>query len=78
MRKHSYEPYARYFLKFLDAYKANGITIDAVTVQNETDADQDGRMPACQWGQEYEIEFVKLPPGPDAAQGGSTDQDLGA
>lgn len=64
MRKHSYEPYARYFLKFLEAYKADGVSIDAVTVQNEVDADQDGRMPACEWGQEYEIEFVKGHLGP--------------
>jgi glucosylceramidase len=64
MRKHSYDPYARYFLKFLEAYKAGGITIDAVTIQNEVDADQDGRMPACIWGQEYEIEFVKDHLGP--------------
>jgi glucosylceramidase len=64
MRKHSYDPYARYFLKFLEAYKSDGVTIDAVTVQNEVDADQDGRMPACLWGQEYEIEFVKDHLGP--------------
>jgi glucosylceramidase len=69
MRKHSYDPYARYFLKFLQAYKADGVTIDAVTVQNEVDADQDSRMPACLWGQEYEIEFVKdhLGPAPRGA-----------
>jgi glucosylceramidase len=71
MRKHSYEPYARYFLKFLDGYKANGITIDAVTVQNEADADQDGRMPACLWGQEYEIEFVKQHLGPALRKAGA-------
>jgi glucosylceramidase len=59
MRKHNFEPYAHYFLKFLEAYKADGVTIDAVTVQNEVDTDQDGRMPACLWGQEYEIDFVQ-------------------
>src|ERR1700722_3245661 len=64
MRKHSYDPYAKYFLKFLEAYKSNGVVIDAVTIQNEVDADQDGRMPACLWGQEYEIEFVKQHLGP--------------
>ena len=64
MRKHSYDPYAKYFLKFLEAYKSNGVVIDAVTIQNEVDADQDGRMPACLWGQEYEIEFVKEHLGP--------------
>ena len=64
MRKHSYDPYAKYFLKFLEAYKSDGVVIDAVTIQNEVDADQDGRMPACLWGQEYEIEFVKEHLGP--------------
>jgi glucosylceramidase len=64
MRKHSYEPYAKYFLRFLDAYQKEGVLIDAVTVQNEVDADQDSRMPACIWGQEYEIEFVREHLGP--------------
>jgi glucosylceramidase len=64
MRKHWYAPYAQYFLKFLEGYKADGAQIDAVTVQNEVDTDQDGRMPACLWGQEYEIEFVKDHLGP--------------
>jgi glucosylceramidase len=70
MRKQSYVPYARYFIKFLEGYKAEGVTIDAVTVQNEVDADQDGHMPACQWGQEYEIEFVKDHLGPALRKSG--------
>jgi glucosylceramidase len=70
MRKRSYEPYAQYFLKFLEAYKSNGVEIDAVTIQNEVDADQDSRMPACLWGQEYEIEFVKDHLGPTLRQAG--------
>jgi glucosylceramidase len=70
MRKHSYEPYAKYFLKFLEGYKSEGVRIDAVTVQNEVDADQDSRMPACLWGQEYEIEFVKDHLGPTLRQAG--------
>jgi glucosylceramidase len=64
MRKHSFEPYSHYFLKFLEAYKAEGVGIDAVTVQNEADTDQDGNMPACLWGQEYETEFVENHLGP--------------
>lgn len=64
MRKHSFAPYAQYFIRFLDAYKAEGVSIDAVTVQNEVDTDQDGRMPACLWGQEYEIDFVQNHLGP--------------
>jgi glucosylceramidase len=64
MRKKYYASYAQYFLKFLQAYAAEGVPIQAVTSQNEVDTDQDGRMPACLWGQEYEIEFVKLHLGP--------------
>jgi glucosylceramidase len=59
MRRRFFGPYAEYFLKFLQAYAAGGVPIQAVTVQNEVDTDQDGRMPACLWPQEYEIEFVK-------------------
>jgi glucosylceramidase len=72
MRKHSFEPYSRYFLKFLDAYKAEGVGIDAVTVQNEVDAEQDGNMPACLWAQEEEIEFVERFLGPALRQNGSS------
>jgi len=64
MRSHYFEPYAHYFLKFLAEYKAAGVPIDAVTIQNEVDTDQDGRMPACLWGQEYEMAFVKSHLGP--------------
>ena len=70
MRKHWYAPYAQYFLRFLQGYKADGVAIDAVTVQNEVDADQDGHMPACLWGQEYEIEFVKDHLGPALRKSG--------
>jgi glucosylceramidase len=59
MRKNYFQSYAQYFVKFLEAYKAEGIPIGAVTSQNEVDTDQDGRMPAALWGQEYEIGFVK-------------------
>lgn len=64
MRKLNFEPYANYLCKFLEAYKAEGIAINAVTVQNETDAEQEGRMSACLWSQEQEIEFVKSFLGP--------------
>jgi glucosylceramidase len=58
MRKQSFDPYARYFVKFLEGYKSEGVAINAVTVQNETDAEQEGRMPACLWAQEQEMEFA--------------------
>lgn len=56
--------YADYFVKFLRAYEAAGVKIRAVTVQNEVDTNQDGRMTQCEWGQEYEMDFVKLHLGP--------------
>jgi len=58
MRASSFDPYARYFIKFLKSYKAEGIPINAVTVQNEVDSDQEGRMPACTWAQGLEMEFA--------------------
>jgi glucosylceramidase len=58
MRKLSFGPYANYFVKFLEAYKAEGVAIDAVTVQNETDAEQEGNMPACLFSQEQEMDFA--------------------
>jgi glucosylceramidase len=70
MRKQSFEPYAKYFLKFLEGYKAEGVSIDAVTVQNETDAEQEGRMPACLWAQEQEMDFVKSHLGPALRKAG--------
>lgn len=64
MRQQYFAPYAQYFLKFLQAYAAEGVPVQAVSVQNEVDTDQDGRMPACSWPQEYEIGFVKNYLGP--------------
>ncbi|HEY1205723.1 MAG: glycoside hydrolase family 30 beta sandwich domain-containing protein [Bryobacteraceae bacterium] len=68
MRKSSFAVYARYLVKFLQAYQAEGVAIDAITSQNEVDTDQDGKMPACLWGQEYEIEFVAKHLGPEFAR----------
>jgi glucosylceramidase len=68
MRRSSLAPYAYYFEKFLDAYAAEGVRINSVTPQNEIDTEQDGRMPACCWPQEYEIEFVRDHLGPRMAK----------
>lgn len=64
MRKKHYASYAQYFVRFLQAYAAAGVPVDAVTTQNEVDTDQDCAMPACLWGQEYEIEFIARHLGP--------------
>jgi glucosylceramidase len=60
MRRKYLLTYSQYFLKFLQAYAAEGVPVQAVTPQNEVDTDQDGNMPACIWPQEYEIQFVKI------------------
>ena len=70
MRKTSFPAYARYFRKFLEGYKAEGVLIDAVTVQNETDAEQEGNMPACLWAQEQEMEFAAKHLAPALRQAG--------
>jgi len=64
MRRQYMPAYANYFAKFLESYEAAGVPIQAVTVQNEVDTDQDGRMPACIWPQEYEADFVRANLGP--------------
>jgi len=58
IRQRYFGPYAEYFVNFLNGYASEGVPVQAVTVQNEVDTDQDGRMPACSWPQEYEINFV--------------------
>jgi glucosylceramidase len=69
--RHTYMPsYANYFLKFLRAYEAEGVPVQAVTVQNEVDADQDGQMPACAWPQDYEADFLTMHLGPLFERGG--------
>ena len=70
MRQHFFGPYAQYFVKFLQAYAQDGVPVQAVTVQNEVDTDQDGRMPACSWPQEYEMGFVKNHLGPELEKNG--------
>ena len=64
MRNNWYDAYANYFEHFLDAYAEAGVPVQSVTTQNEVDTDQDGRMPACVWPQEYELAFVREHLGP--------------
>lgn len=68
MREHWFAPHAQYFVKFLQAYSAAGVMVQAVTVNNEVDTDQDGRFPATLWGQQYEMGFVRDHLGPALEQ----------
>jgi glucosylceramidase len=67
MRKSHFAAYAQYFVKTVQGYAADGVPLNAISVQNEVDTDQDGKMPACLWGQEYEMEFISRHLGPQFA-----------
>ena len=58
IRAHYLGAYANYFVKFLQAYQAEGVEVNAVSSQNEVDTDQDSRMPACLFPQEIEVRYV--------------------
>ncbi len=58
IRPENIPAYARYLQKFVEAYAAAGVNVRAVTTQNEIDADQGGRMPACPWPEEDEERLV--------------------
>ncbi|UUZ84946.1 hypothetical protein LJK88_15855 [Paenibacillus sp. P26] len=51
------EAYALYFVKFVEAYREEGITIHQIHVQNEVVADQ--KFPSCVWTGEQLREFIR-------------------
>jgi glucosylceramidase len=51
------EAYALYFVKFVEAYREEGITVHQIHVQNEVAADQ--KFPSCLWTGEQLCEFVR-------------------
>lgn len=58
------EPYAQYFIKFLNAYAKAGVKVDAVTSQNEVEVGEIGNMPATYWTPELEQDFIRDHLGP--------------
>jgi glucosylceramidase len=64
------DAYGSYFVKFLQAYKGEGVEVNAVTSQNEVDTDQDSRMPACLFPQEVEVKFIATSLGPAVEKSG--------
>jgi glucosylceramidase len=57
-----YDVYARYFVKYIQGMKKHGITIDAITVQNEPF--NDGNTPSNQFLAKEELNFIKNNLGP--------------
>ena len=64
MRERWFATHAQYFVKFLQAYADAGVKVQAITVNNEVDTDQDGHFPATLWAQQHEMVFVANHLGP--------------
>lgn len=59
MRDEYVEACARYIVKYLKAYREQGISVSAPTPQNELEIHRQGRMPACLWHPETEAKFIR-------------------
>ena len=62
LKKDCYDVYARYFIKYIQAMKKEGITIDAVTIQNEPI--NANNTPSMRMNAEEQTEFIKNNLGP--------------
>ena len=60
MREQYVDCYTDYMIKFIKAYAEYGIKISAITPQNETNTQQNGKMPACIWHPEIEARFIQI------------------
>jgi glucosylceramidase len=70
LKKECYDVYARYFVKYIQAMKNQGITIDAITVQNEPLNSKN--TPSMQWFWTEQAEFIKNNLGPAFIKAGLT------
>ncbi|HEX2023142.1 MAG TPA: glycoside hydrolase family 30 beta sandwich domain-containing protein [Acidimicrobiales bacterium] len=66
LEREAYGPYARYFVRFVEAYAARGIPVSAVTVQNEPHVSPGG-YPGMLLAPAQEAEFVGRHLGPALA-----------
>jgi O-Glycosyl hydrolase len=60
--------YARYFVKFVQSYKAEGVNVKQVHIQNEPMADQ--KFPSCLWTGEEMLLFIRDYIGPAFEEAG--------
>ena len=63
-----YDAYSRYFVKYIQAMQANGITIDAVTIQNEPQ--NGGNNPSMVMSANEEANFISANLGPQFQSAG--------
>ncbi len=69
-----YQTWADYFVKFIDAYEAEGIPVWGVTIQNEPMATQ--RWESCIYTAEEERDFLKNNLGPTFEKHGHGDKNI--
>lgn len=60
--------FAKYYIKFVEAYREEGVNITQVHVQNEPMADQ--KFPSCKWTGEEMRDFIKYYLGPEIKKSG--------
>jgi glucosylceramidase len=69
-----YQAWANYFVKFIEAYEAEGLPVWGVTIQNEPMATQ--RWESCVYTAEQERDFLKNNLGPTMAAAGYGDKKI--
>jgi glucosylceramidase len=69
-----YQTWANYFVKFIEAYEAEGIPVWGVTIQNEPMAKQ--RWESCIYTAEEEKDFLKNYLGPTFEKSGLSDKNI--
>ena len=70
LKKECYDVYARYFIKYIQSMKNQGITIDAITIQNEPLNSKN--TPSMQWYWTEQADFIKNHLGPAIKKAGIT------
>jgi glucosylceramidase len=70
LKKECYDVYARYFVKYIQAMKNQGITLDAITIQNEPLNSKN--TPSMQWFWQEQADFIKNNLGPAFMKSGLT------
>lgn len=70
LKKECYDVYSRYLVKYIQEMKKHGITIDAITIQNEPLNSKN--TPSMQWLWTEQAEFIKTNLGPMLKKEGLT------
>lgn len=69
LKREHYDVYARYLVRFIEAYEAEGVPIHAITPQNEPQH-VDPDYPTCLWTGEQQRDFIRDYLGPRLREAG--------